>query len=127
MRRHPVGLSIGAGVVALHVGAFAFLAARNPYTQTIFPPCPLLHLTGWQCPGCGGTRSMYSLLHGDILGSLTMNPLVIAGYLAVGAALLGVLLGRRGQSRMAQVLYWAAAASALGATVYSGLIRNLIA
>ncbi len=127
MRRHPVGLSVGTGVVAIHLGAFAFLSARNPYTETLFPPCPLLHLTGWQCPGCGGTRSLYSLLHGDILGSLAMNPVVIASYLAVAAALVGVRLGGRGRPRMAQVLYWVAAASALGATVYSGLVRNLIA
>lgn len=126
MRRHAVGLSVGAGVVALHVGAFAFLSARNPYTGTIFPPCPLLHLTGWQCPGCGGTRSLYSLLHGDILGSLAMNPLVVAGYVAVAVGLVGVLLDGRGRGRMARALYWVAAASTLGATVYSGLIRNLL-
>lgn len=126
MRRHPVGLSLGAGAVALHAGAVALFAARNPYAETIFPPCPLLHLTGWQCPGCGGTRSLYSLLHGDVLGSLAMNPLVIASYLAVAAALVGVVLGRREHARMAQALYWLAAASAVGATVYSGLLRNLM-
>lgn len=126
MRRHPLGLSLGAGAVVVHAGAWAFFAARNPYAETVFPPCPLLHLTGWQCPGCGGTRAMYSLLHGDILGSIAMNPLVVAGYLAVAISLVGVVLGRRGRARTAQLLYWAAAGVAVGATVYSALIRNLL-
>lgn len=27
-------------------------------------PCPLLALTGWRCPFCGGTRLGAALLHG---------------------------------------------------------------
>lgn len=127
VRRHPVGVSVTSGVVVLHAGALAFLSARNPYSETIFPPCPILHLTGWQCPGCGGTRAMYSLLHGDVLGSLAMNPLVVAGYLGLGLALVGVGVGGRGHGRSAQVLYWLAAAITLGATLYSALIRNIVA
>ncbi|HEU4848827.1 MAG TPA: DUF2752 domain-containing protein [Terrimesophilobacter sp.] len=126
VRRHPLGVSLGAGAVVLHAGTVAFFSARNPYAETIFPPCPLLHLTGWQCPGCGGTRSLYSLLHGDLLGSLAMNPLVVAGYLAVAVSLVGVVAGRRGGTAMANTLYWIAAGIALAATVYSGLLRNLI-
>lgn len=126
MRSHKVSLSVGAGMVALHGGAYAFFAGRNPYSTTIFPPCPFLHITGWQCPGCGGTRSMFSLLNGDIITSLQMNPIVVAGYLSVILALVGVVVGRRGSERAANLLYWAAAAIAIGATVWSMLIRNLI-
>lgn len=127
VRRHPLGVSLGSGAAVLHAGAVAFFSFRNPYAETIFPPCPLLHLTGWQCPGCGGTRSLYSLLHGDILGSIAMNPLVVGGYVAVALSLGGVILDRRGLSRPAQGAYWTAAATLIGATVYSGLLRNLIA
>lgn len=125
-RRHGVALGVGAGVVALHAGAYAFFAGRNPYAETIFPPCILLHLTGWQCPGCGGTRAMYSLLHGDLASSFAANPLVIAGYLAVAVSLVGVLLGRRGGGRLPQGLYWLAAAIAIGAVVWSAVLRNLL-
>ncbi len=126
VRRHPVGVSAACGVIVLHAGALAFFAARNPYAETIFPPCPILHLTGWQCLGCGGTRAMYSLLHGDILRSLAMNPLVVAGYLGVAVAVAGVVAGRRGYGRVAQWFYWLAAAVTLGATLYSALIRNVV-
>lgn len=32
------------------------------------------HLTGIPCPSCGVTRAIILLLHGDIIGSIGMNP-----------------------------------------------------
>lgn len=126
MKRHRLSLSLGAAFVALHVGAYAFFAGRDPYGQTIFPPCPLLHYLGIQCPGCGGTRAMFSLLHGDVVTSIAMNPIVVAGYLAVGISLAGMAIGQRGGDRASRAMYWVAAAIALGATLWSTVIRNLI-
>ena len=37
--------------------------------------CPFKALTGIPCPGCGGTRALYAILHGDILEALYINPL----------------------------------------------------
>lgn len=39
------------------------------------PPCLFKTLTGYPCPGCGGTRAAYALLHGDLLRALLINPL----------------------------------------------------
>ena len=36
--------------------------------------CIFHALTGLYCPGCGGTRSMYALLHGHILLAVHENP-----------------------------------------------------
>lgn len=46
------------------------------YTHIRFP-CMLRELTGYYCPGCGGTRAFFSLLRGDILKSLYYNPIVV--------------------------------------------------
>lgn len=35
--------------------------------------CPFHAVTGWYCPGCGGTRALGALLHGDIPGALRDN------------------------------------------------------
>jgi len=39
------------------------------------PACPWHALTGWPCPGCGSTRAIVRLLHGNLLGALGVNPL----------------------------------------------------
>ncbi|MCC8135439.1 MAG: DUF2752 domain-containing protein [Ruminococcus sp.] len=38
-----------------------------------FPTCTFHAVTGGYCPGCGNTRSVIALLHGDIIGSLRNN------------------------------------------------------
>jgi hypothetical protein len=49
--------------------------------------CPFRMVTGLPCPGCGMTRSLISLAHGDIAASLYFHPLGPA--LAIVAALAG--------------------------------------
>ena len=46
-----------------------------------FPPCSFRVLTGYHCPGCGNTRSVKALMHGDILLSLRNNPIILFGCL----------------------------------------------
>ena len=41
--------------------------------------CSFHELTGLQCPGCGGQRAFFSLLHGDISGALQNNALLVFG------------------------------------------------
>ena len=52
--------------------------AGNP-----LPPCPSRWLTGLFCPGCGSTRALHALLHGDLPGALAMNPLLVVSLPAV--------------------------------------------
>lgn len=52
------------------------------------PKCPVKTLTGWDCPGCGSTRALHSLIEGEPLQALRCNFfLPIALVLAVGAML----------------------------------------
>lgn len=39
-------------------------------------PCVLNMLTGFYCPGCGGTRAVFALAKGDILKSFVYHPFV---------------------------------------------------
>ncbi|MFV0306200.1 MAG: DUF2752 domain-containing protein [Desertimonas sp.] len=41
------------------------------------PPCPIHALTGLDCPGCGSTRAMQSLIDGDIARAVSFNALAI--------------------------------------------------
>lgn len=41
------------------------------------PPCTLHAVTGYYCPGCGGTRAVFALLRGDIIQSVRLHPIVL--------------------------------------------------
>jgi hypothetical protein len=52
----------------------------NRYTRLKLPPCIFHALTGYYCPGCGGTRAVNALLRGQLLKAFAYHPLV--GYCA---------------------------------------------
>ena len=64
-------------------------AAGNP-----FPECMFHAFTGWYCIGCGLTRALHALAHGDPLRAFSMNPLAMS-MLAISPLLAGWKLGWR--------------------------------
>jgi hypothetical protein len=79
----------GAGVAAV---VYFF----NPSSHAFYPVCQFHRLTGLNCPGCGGTRALYALLHGHLAEALRDNALFI-----VGAALAAIRGGWLGLKRIA--------------------------
>lgn len=75
-------LAAGAG------GGWAILSRFDPRTAGFFPPCVFHRLTGLHCPGCGATRAMHALVHGDVPGALHDNGMLVL-MLPVIAWLLG--------------------------------------
>jgi len=63
------------GLAALGVGAVVFFF--NPSVYVFYPTCQFHALTGLYCPGCGGTRAVYQLLHGHVLLALKDNALFV--------------------------------------------------
>src|SRR5690554_3329372 len=80
--------ALPVGVMLILASAVVFIVNRNPYTTSVTGPCVLLHLTGLYCPGCGGTRAVYSLATGDVAGAVGMNAFV--ALLVVPPAILGL-------------------------------------
>ena len=39
--------------------------------------CPFHLLTGYYCPGCGSSRGLYSLMHGNIIEAMRNNLLMV--------------------------------------------------
>lgn len=67
------------GLIAGGAASALVLGRANPYAaHSLLPSCPFHALTGLYCPGCGSTRALYSLLHGDAVQALAMNPLLVA-------------------------------------------------
>lgn len=77
--RRWVITSIGAAIGAVILYHFP------PTPHSFYPPCLFHMVTGLQCPGCGATRAVYHLLHGDVAGAFRFNQLlfVLMPFLAV--------------------------------------------
>ncbi len=70
------------------LGSGAVLYFFDPMQHGFYPICLFHKLTGWNCPGCGGTRAAYQLLHGHLVRALHDNALFV---LALAALTLGGL------------------------------------
>jgi hypothetical protein len=87
----------GAVLGGVLLGAGAVLYFFNPSQYGFYPVCQFHQLTGLNCPGCGGTRAVYQLLHGHVLRAMQDNALaVLAPALLAGRAVwVGVKRYRR--------------------------------
>lgn len=63
------------------------LTLRDPHVAGSYGVCPSA-LLGIACPGCGGLRGSYELVHGDLVAAWLYNPLVVLGAAAALALLL---------------------------------------
>jgi len=75
-RLSPRGqLVVGACLCA---AATTFLYAVDPATHRVYPACWLYQTTGLYCAGCGATRALHALLHGQVWTALHDNVLFVA-------------------------------------------------
>lgn len=96
---------------SLALGA-TYLFIFDPGRTGFFPACPFRTLTGFTCPGCGSTRGLHRLLHGDVVGAFEFNPLMVVALpfllYALGRYTNAALRGRPFERRLLNVKYiWA--------------------
>ena len=112
-RKRGIWLVFGAVAVALAAG---FVLHRfNPEHHFFYPRCPFYALTGLKCAGCGATRAVHLLLHGDFAGALAQNPLL---FIALPFAAVWLLKPAWFRNR---VWAWVAVALAVAYTVWRNL------
>lgn len=75
----PLLLAAGAGA------AWFFAPCLIPLLQQFGPPCLFRSATGLCCPGCGLTRAVIALLHGDWVGAWRFNYLLPVAALLMAA------------------------------------------
>jgi len=75
-RRLPI---VAALAVATIAGAGLLYAFDPNAASSPFPGCLFRAFTGLYCPGCGMTRMLHALLHGDVAGAASMNILALLG------------------------------------------------
>ena len=64
------------GILVAVLAPAAGLLLRLLNLQLHLPPCWFHLLSGYYCPGCGGTRALRALLHGQLLQAVRFHPFV---------------------------------------------------
>ncbi|HUZ97697.1 MAG TPA: DUF2752 domain-containing protein [Edaphobacter sp.] len=106
--------------------AVAVLLRFPPDQYTFYPQCPIYRYLHLQCLGCGATRALAALLHGDIAEALRMNALttLLAPFAAIYAAFCYRCILWREPVQLPQ-LPRPAVYMALGVAVLFAIVRNL--
>lgn len=82
-------LGTGAAAIAVASGVWALRTWDPNVPGNPFLPCLFNTFTGLHCPGCGITRCLHALVHGDVLRAIDLNALVVLMLLAVPLMIAG--------------------------------------
>lgn len=65
-----------------------------PTEHAFYPRCIFKLATGLDCPGCGSTRALHQLLHGNVEAAFRLNPMLFVMLAVALCALPAILRGR---------------------------------
>ncbi len=90
-------------VIGLCLGGALYLLAPELF-QKLMWPCVFHEMTGFYCPGCGGTRAFRAMLSGDFRKSLWYHPFILYGSVVGGVYyfryLLAIVLSKWSRGRI---------------------------
>lgn len=122
----PLRLAILIGVPLVIIGGATALFFLNPSEHSFFPKCSFYVATGFSCPGCGSTRALFHLTHGNVLEALRLNPglmaLITLGLTDYIRFVVSVIRGNPFQTLFGKLKLLGAL---MGVMLVYGVIRNL--
>lgn len=123
------GRPSAAALASLAVGVVgaAYLWGTDPHAHGHWlPRCPFNWMTGLLCPGCGATRMVYDLMHGDLTAAFHDNRLLLL-VSPVGLYLYGrwVVEGLRGRAYHPRLHPYGQVAVLVVAVAW-GIVRNAV-
>ena len=125
-RMPPLRLFLLFGIPLTIIGGGVALFFLNPSEHSFFPKCALYMATGFSCPGCGSTRALYQLTHGDVLEAMRLNPglmaLITLGITDYVRFVVSVIRGNPFQTLFGRLKLLGAL---MGVMLVYGVIRNL--
>ena len=68
---------LGLGAISVLLLMIGLLNIVHWDFLSLIPPCGFRFVTGYYCPGCGGTRAVRALLQGRFAASFLYHPFVL--------------------------------------------------
>lgn len=63
-------------IILAAVGTLVAIFLCDPSSSVLAPKCMFKMFTGFDCPGCGTSRALYSMMHFDFANAWRMNPIL---------------------------------------------------
>ncbi len=95
-----------ASAIILAVAGGWVLYHYPPAPGSFYPHCVFHDATGLDCPGCGTTRALYQLLHGNVGAAFRLNAMLFPLMLVGGFATPSFLRGRTPEFLMKPWFGW---------------------
>ena len=119
-------LTIIIGVLVIALGGAVALFFLDPSKQIFFPKCAFFVSTGYSCPGCGSSRALYQLTHGNVLEAVRLNPGILC-LLGMGVTDFGRYIRSTTQAKPFRTLFantWLVIGLVIAMLIYA-VVRNL--
>lgn len=80
-KKSPVYWITGISILV----AIIVVGVADPSEYTWMPKCIFKLITGYDCPGCGSSRALHALIHGNFLQALHFNYFLIVTFIYAGS------------------------------------------
>lgn len=114
-------------LMALFAMGAAVIHINGKTILNYVPPCMFHRVTGYYCPGCGGTRAVFTFFRGDIVRAFKFHPFVPYTFILGGWFMLSQTIQRLSGDRIKigmnfRIVYlWIA----LGIIALNWIIKNM--
>ena len=119
-------ITLIAGIALIGIAGAVALFFLDPTKHSFFPKCAFHLATGYSCPGCGSSRALYALTHGNVLEAVRLNPGILC-LLGMGVTDFGRYIRSTTQPKPFHTLFantWLVIGLVIGMVVYA-VLRNL--
>ena len=114
-------------LMALFAMGAAVIHIKGKTILNYVPPCMFHRVTGYYCPGCGGTRAVFTFFRGDIVRAFKFHPFVPYTFILGGWFMLSQTIEKASRGRLAigmhyrDIYLWIA----LAIVLLNWLVKNL--
>ena len=91
-------ITIITSITLIGLGGAMALFFLDPTKYAFFPKCAFYVMTGYSCPGCGSSRALYALTHGNVFEAFRLNPGILC-LLTIGVTDFGRYIRSAAQAR----------------------------